>query len=54
MLSVEPCAVFAKDDQEAREVKGRIQQNNLVLLGTTSTWWKRAMQQYGARGSRLF
>lgn len=53
-VSVEPCAVFAKDDQEAREVKGRIQQNNLMLLGTTSTWWKRAMQQYGARGSRLF
>ena len=23
-VSVEPCAVFAKDDQEAREVKGRI------------------------------
>ena len=37
-VSVEPCAVFAKDDQEAREVKGRIQQNNLMLLGTTSTW----------------
>ena len=37
-VSVEPCAVFAKDDQEAREVKGRIQQNNLMLPLLWQPW----------------
>ena len=39
-VSVEPCAVFAKDDQEAREVKGSVSANKsdapitLVTLDT--------------------